>query len=122
MNSLKTCGLINGKALLDGVDPSLISEAKRKELRQLKNRRTLDPVQQSQLEEGTPVVGTRWVVTNKGTATAPKIKARLVCQEFATHKDFDLFSGTLALSIVKCHLADWFILGYKLLNKYESLH
>ena len=41
-----------------------------------------DLVERSRLPAGTRIVGTRWVDTNKGTAEKPKVRSRLVCQEF----------------------------------------
>ena len=86
--------------------PYLVAEAKRRELLQLKERDTFVPTRRSELPLETKVVGTRWVITNKGTTLEPKIKARLVCQEFATEKNMDLFSGTPALPAVKVILSD----------------
>ena len=49
------------------------------------------------------VVGSRWVVTNKGTLQHPRIKARLVAQEFATADGKgELFAGTPGLCPLRC--------------------
>ena len=52
------------------------------------------------------IVSTRWVIVNKSSTPEPQIKARLVCQEFATYRDMDLFSGTPGLPAVKSVLSD----------------
>ena len=83
-----------------------IYAAKLTELQQLKSRNTLEVCDRRELQPNSKVVGTKWVLTNKGTADQPKLKARLVAQEFATEKSLDLFSGTPALAAVKMLLAD----------------
>ena len=91
---------------MDGVTPDLIGTAKAAELAQLRARCTFDITARSELNPETKMVGTRWVLGNKGTAEAPRVKARLVCQEFATYRDMDLFSGTPGLAAVKFILAE----------------
>ena len=91
---------------LEGVTADQIAEAKASELRQLRNRSTFELREGRDVNPNTKLVGTKWVLVNKGTAAAPKVKARLVCQEFATYKDADLFSGTPGLAAVKLILAD----------------
>ena len=93
-------------AKMEGVSAELVAEAKRAELRQLQARNTYTLADRSTLPADLKVVGTKWVLRNKGTADEPRVKARLCCQEFATYKDFDLFSGTPGLTAVKMILAD----------------
>ena len=53
------------------------------------------------------VIGTKWVVVNKGKALNPRIKARLVAKEFRTKDGADeLFSGTPGLAGVRFVLSD----------------
>ena len=91
---------------LEGVTPEDVYRAKLAELHQLKQQNTLVAIDRGELRAGSKIVGTKWVITNKGTTTAPKVKARLVAQEFATDKSLDFFSGTPALAAVKMLLAD----------------
>eukprot|EP00974_Lingulodinium_polyedra_P094985 9206476-Lingulodinium_polyedra.AAC.1 len=52
--------------------------------------------------ENLAAVGSRWVVTNKGTRERPAAKARLVAQEFADHTlRGELFAGTLNFTSVE---------------------
>ena len=74
---------------LEGVDPSLIMQAKIAEMQQLQDRATFEIRPRSELGEDMKIVGTRWVLVNKGTQTEPKIKARLVAQEFANDRSLD---------------------------------
>ena len=91
---------------LDGVTPQMVSAAKQAELAQLRRRETFEVRSRHALSPGVKTIGTRWVITNKGTTESPLVKARLVCQEYATYADPDLFSGTPGLAAVKCILAE----------------
>ena len=71
---------------MDNVNVELVTAAKQAELRQLAQRSTMEIVDRSSLDKSVPIVGTKWVCTNKGSAEEPRIKARLVCQEFATQR------------------------------------
>ena len=52
-------------------------------------------------------VKTRWVLVNKGTKQAPRVKARLVAKEFRTKTGGEeLFSGTPGLSGIRLLLSD----------------
>ena len=93
-------------AKMNGVSPDLVAAAKTKELAQLKARMTFDVRDRRDLPSDMKIVGTRWVLVNKGSLAEPVVKARLVCQEFATYKDMDLFSGTPALAAFKLLIAD----------------
>ena len=53
------------------------------------------------------VVGTKWVLTEKGKPEAPTIKARLVAQEFAGKGDrSEVFAGTPCLRQIKMVLSN----------------
>ena len=76
-----------------------------KELSQLKARNTYRVVKRSEMEkvENHLIVGTRMVVVNKGTLQEPRIKARLVAQEFRTSEMQDeLFAGTPGVGAPAC--------------------
>ena len=89
-----------------GVTAQMISDAKAAELAQLRGRSTYEVKRRRDLPDDLKIVGTRWVLVNKGSSEEPRVKARLVCQEFATYPDPDLFSGTPGLAAVKFILAD----------------
>ena len=40
------------------------------------------------------VVGTRWVICNKGDSNSPDVRARLVAQETAHHTDISVYAAT----------------------------
>ena len=88
-----------------GVTADMVLAAKRAELAQLKGRNTFEICSRDAADVD-KVVGTKWVITNKGTADEPRVKARLVCQEFALDKSLDFFSGTPGLPAVKILLSD----------------
>ena len=75
---------------LNQIDPALITAAKKKDLEQIHAGGTFEVCRREDLPEGTKVIGSRWVLVDKGPPGEPKVKARLVGQEFATHKDIDL--------------------------------
>ena len=96
------------EADLIGVSPALVARAKRDELLQLADMKTLDVVHRNDVDFANHVViGTRWVVVNKGNALQPRVKARLVAKEFRTkHGCDELFSGTPGLSGVRYVISD----------------
>ena len=58
-------------------------------------------------DEESIVVGTRMVLVNKGTVEAPRVKARLVAQEFKTSEMKDeLFAGTPGLGAIRFILSE----------------
>ena len=46
-------------------------------------------------------IGTRWVDTNKGDASNPDVRCRLVAQEINTHADDDLYAATPPIEALK---------------------
>ena len=52
------------------------------------------PIAQCVVETGKKPIGTRWVDTNKGDATNPKVRSRLVAQEIHRSKMPELFAAT----------------------------
>ena len=64
------------------VDPGLITAAKKTEWDQLKAMGTFEIVKRMPKMK---VLGTRWVLTNKGGKGVPRIKARFVAKDFWQH-------------------------------------
>ena len=89
--------------MLPGVSPQLITEAMIKELDKFKELGVFEMIPRSEMEEypNHILVGTRWVLVNKGSELEPKVKARLVAQEFANEKRDDLFAGTPGLTTIR---------------------
>ena len=69
-----------------GVSDHLIREAKRADIRTLEERETLEKIPREEMTSHGPYVyvKTRWVLVNKGTREAPRVKARLAAKEFRT--------------------------------------
>ena len=70
------------------------------------------PVAQCLAETGKKPIGTRWVDTNKGDATCPKVRSRLVAQELNRGKMPELFAATPPLEYIKflislCASSQW---------------
>ena len=87
----------------DVLSPVLARTARAEEMEVFHQRRVYDLVDKSLLPPGTRIVGTRWVETNKGTAEAPKVRSRLVCQEFNVTGDpsGELFAPTPPLGATR---------------------
>ena len=68
---------------LDHISPNLITQAKQKEIKQLWDMATFKVVDRKSLSSEAKIIGTRWVIVNKGDVDVPNVKARLVAQEFA---------------------------------------
>ena len=75
-------------------DPSSVQRAKDKELRRFEVVRVYPPVPRSQMESDPHgiKVDAKWIVTQKGTPTAPAIRARLVAQELLLETNVMTFS------------------------------
>ena len=87
----------------DELPPALAQAARAEEMQVFPERRVYDLVERSRLPAGTRIVGTRWVETNKGTAEKPKVRSRLVCQEFNLTGDpsGELFAPTPPLGATR---------------------
>ena len=87
----------------DELDPTLARKARAEEMEVFRERRVYDLVALASLPRGTRIVGTRWVETNKGTAEKPKVRSRLVCQEFNLTGDpsGELFAPTPPLGATR---------------------
>ena len=90
-----------------GMPEDLVQEAKENELASMRNMDVFEVIPLSEVERdhGVVWIDCRWVVTNKGTDTAPVAKARLVAREFADQKRNDLYAGTPGLGFIKMRLA-----------------
>ena len=66
-------------------DQELVAKAKREELDKLEKLKVYEVVDRKEFENDPAAIkiGTKWVVTNKGTKVNPMIKARFVGKEFA---------------------------------------
>ena len=70
------------------------------------------PIAQCLAETGRRPVGTRWVDTNKGDLTNPKVRCRLVAQEVAIGKIPELFAATPPIEYIRylvscCASSQW---------------
>ena len=67
------------------LDPSLIKKARQEEMRGFGERQVYHHVLRSvaQADPEGKFIGVRWVDVNKGTKEVPKVRSRLVGQEFA---------------------------------------
>ena len=88
----------------EGFDPRLVEAAQREELARFQRMGVFRHVTDAEVD-ATPestIVGTRWVITDKGSDGKPVMKARLVAQEFATKEGRgELFAGTPGLRTIK---------------------
>ena len=88
--------------------PQEVQKAQMEEMQRFDQMGVYRPVTEEEARadpEGV-VLGTRWVTTNKGTEEAPRLKSRLVCQEFRTNdKQGELFAGTPGLKVIKLLLS-----------------
>ena len=92
----------------DELDPQLAMAARRDELEEFRRRKVYSVVPRSAMRPGAKIVGVRWVETDKGTQGCPKVRCRLVAQEFTTEADPDgeLFAPTPPLAATR-----WLISG-----------
>ena len=65
------------------LSPELARRARREELEVFMERGVYEVVPRSDMKKGSKLIGIRWVETDKGTPGKPKVRSRLVCQEFA---------------------------------------
>ena len=68
------------------LDPGLARKARQEEMEVFRMRDVYEIVPRSSVPRGKRVIGVRWVETNKGTTDQPKVRSRLVAQEFAKGK------------------------------------
>ena len=89
------------------LDPKLTREARLDEVKVFGERRVYDVVPRASMPPGRRTIGVRWVDTNKGSSTEPRIRSRLVCQEFAFGGDpgGDLFAPTPPLGATRLLLS-----------------
>ena len=90
------------------LDPVLARVARAEELEVFKQRGVYKVVPRSSMRPGSKILGVRWVETNKGSPEKPKVRSRLVCQEFAYGKDDptgSLFAPTPPLAATRLLLS-----------------
>ena len=85
------------------LDPKLARAARQDEIDEFRRRRVYTVVPRSSMRPGAKIVGVRWVETDTGIPGAPKVRCRLVAQEFATEADPDgeLFAPTPPLAATR---------------------
>ena len=91
------------------LDLKLAQAARKDELQVFAERKVYQVVSRSSMRPGSKIVGVRWVETNKGTPEKPKVRSRLVCQEFAFGKDDptgSLFAPTPPLAATRLLLSE----------------
>ena len=76
------------------LDPGLVEEAKRVEMDYFRSRQvcTRAPISDAKRTGGT-IINMGWVVTNKGDAKKPDIRARLVGKEYRTEANDALYAA-----------------------------
>lgn len=104
----ETCGRFIDDIKGSELDPKLARAARREEIEEFRKRKVYSVVPRSSMRPGAKIVGVRWVETDKGVPGAPKVRCRLVAQEFATEADPDseLFAPTPPLAATR-----WLISG-----------
>ena len=65
------------------------------------------PLHEAQRDPESKIIGTRWVVSNKGDANEPDVRARLVAQEVAQHGDASFFAATPPLESKRMLFSQW---------------
>ena len=86
---------------------TMVAKAKQEEMERFARMKVYEVVKKHEVDhDNSVVIGSRWVITNKGTPEKPVAKARLVAQELAdnTLRD-ELFAGTPNLTSVKYFLS-----------------
>lgn len=88
--------------------PQLVHEGCLEEMRRFKQMNVYDSVKREGAlsDPGMKLIGVRWAEVNKGTKEMPKVRCRLVAQEYATTKEGELFVGTPPLLALRLLLSD----------------
>ena len=91
------------------LDENLVKKAMAEELTYFHKMKVYDVVDKKEQQRcGGKIIGTKWVVVNKGDSSNPDIRARLVGKEFRTTSDDSLYAATPpleALRVVISHAA-----------------
>ena len=92
----------------DVIPPPLARAARAEELEVFQDRGVYDVVPRSQMRRGAKLVGVCWADTNKGSAAIPRIRSRLVCQEYNFGNDAsgDMFAPTPPLGATRFLLSN----------------
>ena len=89
------------------LQPELARKARREELEVLREHGVYEVVPRSSMGGGSKLIGIRWVETDKGVPGKPKVRSRLVCQEFARgHTPDDMFAPTPPLVATRWLLSE----------------
>ena len=90
------------------LDKELVRKGKEDELSRFRELNVYRHVSQEEAHQDPDgvIVDVRWVIVNKGSASEPNIRCRLVCREFADkgNRD-DLFAGTPSLMTIRVILS-----------------
>ena len=91
----------------DGMPHEMVAKAKQEEMERFARMKVYEVVPKHEVDhDNSVVIGSRWVITNKGTPEMLVAKARLVAQEFADNTLQDeLFAGTPNPTSVKYFLS-----------------
>ena len=65
------------------------------------------PIDEALRDKDAKVIGTRWVISNKGDLNKPDVRARLVAQEVGTHSDTSFFASTPLLEAKRMLFSEW---------------
>ena len=78
------------------LDPKLVAEARREEIRYFKSRGVYEkvPIEESWHQTGKAPIAVRWVDINKGDEVYKNYRSRLVAKEFRTDLRPDLYAAT----------------------------
>lgn len=108
IHRMDTCYDDTTGATGEWLDPPLVHEGCMEEMRPFREMQVHErvPRQEALSDPEMMLFGVRWVNVNKGTRDAPKVRRRLVAQEFATTKNDDLFAGTPPLLALRMLLSD----------------
>ena len=89
------------------LQPELARKARQEELEVFMERGVYEVVPRSSMGRGSKLIGIRWVETDKGVLGKPKVRSRLVCQEFARgHTPDDIFAPTPPLVATRWLLSE----------------
>ena len=84
------------------LDLALVHEARATEIEYFRGMGVYERVPRSEQHQTKgKIIGTKWIDTNKGDSTNPKIRSRLVGKEFRTGPDDALFASTPPLEALR---------------------
>ena len=84
------------------MDPQKVRRARRQELKYVKDKNVWRKIPRWQaIQEGIPIIATRWIDINKGDDVRENYRSRLVAKEFNMSKEMGLFAATPPLEALK---------------------